>query len=48
MFDVITINESEVIAKIAGIESRAKTKSVISTITRAIIIEVTYKIPFFF
>ena len=43
MFEVITINESVVIASIAGIESNANTKSVISTITRATSIGVAYK-----
>lgn len=46
IFDVIMINESVVMAKIAGIESIANTKSVISTITSATSIGVAYKIPF--
>jgi hypothetical protein len=35
MFDVMTMNGSDVIAKTAGIESRAKTRSVISIIAMA-------------
>ena len=43
IFEVITINELVVIANIAGIESNANTKSVISAITRATSIGVAYK-----
>src|SRR3712207_7926829 len=43
-FDVITIKGSDIMAKTAGIESRAKIRSVISTITRATNNGVAYRI----
>jgi hypothetical protein len=45
-FEVMTINESVVIAKMAGMESSANTRSVISTITRATSIGEAKSTPF--
>lgn len=46
IFEVMTINESVVIAKMAGMESNANTRSVISTITRATSIGEAKSTPF--
>ena len=46
-FDVYTIKELVVMAKMAGIESTAKTRSVVSTTMRTMNSSVAYRFPSF-